>query len=160
MPLCTNVPISPFPCSGSLRGHFRDYRLFLDEQADQGFAMDDPVLSIREIGGTTIRSVGNISKLQRGLDSDADFLTSLDMLAELRDDNLKRASRLRQLHELCDEARSTSRRQAWSRCGSTKRNAACDSWLRQLAYGICHRHRQRAGQSHHRDGLAMRFIGK
>src|SRR6266513_54880 len=68
--------------------HFRDYHLLLDEQADQIYAMADPVAErVRKIGGTTLRSIGHIARLQHVLDNDADFVTPLDMLAELRDDN-------------------------------------------------------------------------
>ena len=84
--------------------HFRDYHLLLDEQADQIFAISDPIAErVRKIGGTTIRSIGNITRLQRVLDTDADFVTTLDMLAELRDDNRDLAGRMREAHALCDE---------------------------------------------------------
>jgi starvation-inducible DNA-binding protein len=84
--------------------HFRDYHLLLDEQADQIFAISDPIAErVRKIGGTTIRSIGNITRLQRVLDNDADFVTPLDMLAELRDDNRDLAGRMREAHALCDE---------------------------------------------------------
>ena len=84
--------------------HFRDYHLLLDEQADQIFAISDPIAErVRKIGGTTIRSIGNIARLQRVLDNDADFVTPLDMLAELRDDNRDLAGRMREAHALCDE---------------------------------------------------------
>src|SRR3954464_10957869 len=64
--------------------HFRDYHLLLDEQADQIFATTDPIAErVRKIGGTTLRSVRQISQRQRLLDNDADFVTPLDMLAEL-----------------------------------------------------------------------------
>lgn len=84
--------------------HFRDYHLLLDEQADQIYAISDPIAErVRKIGGTTIRSIGNITRLQRVLDNDADFVTPLDMLAELRDDNRDLAGRMREAHALCDE---------------------------------------------------------
>jgi starvation-inducible DNA-binding protein len=84
--------------------HFRDYHLLLDEQADQIFAISDPIAErVRKIGGTTIRSIGNITRLQRVLDNDADFVTPLDMLAELRDDNRDLAGRMREAHALCDD---------------------------------------------------------
>ena len=84
--------------------HFRDYHLLLDEQADQIFAISDPIAErVRKIGGTTIRSIGQISKLQRVLDNDAAYVTPLDMLAELRDDNRDLAGRMRETHELCEE---------------------------------------------------------
>ena len=83
--------------------HFRDYHLLLDEQAEQIFATTDDIAErVRKIGGTTLRSIGHIGRLQRVLDNDADFVTPLDMLAELRDDNLQLASRMRETHELCD----------------------------------------------------------
>jgi starvation-inducible DNA-binding protein len=84
--------------------HFRDYHLLLDEQAEQIFATTDPIAErVRKIGGTTLRSIGEIARLQRVLDNDADFVTALDMLAELRDDNKQLAARLRETHDLCDE---------------------------------------------------------
>jgi starvation-inducible DNA-binding protein len=84
--------------------HFRDYHLMLDEQADEIYAMGDPIAErVRKLGGTTIRSVGQITKLQRLLDNDADYVTPEDMLAELRDDNRQLTASMRTLHELCDE---------------------------------------------------------
>ena len=84
--------------------HFRDYHLLLDEQADQIFATTDALAErARKIGGTTLRSVGHIGRLQRVLDNDAEFVTPLDMLAELRDDNKQLAAHLRETHGLCDE---------------------------------------------------------
>ena len=66
--------------------HFRDYHLLLDEQGDQIFAMTDDIAErARKIGGATLRSVGQISRSQRILDNDAEFVTPDDMLAELRD---------------------------------------------------------------------------
>src|SRR5271156_1223646 len=67
--------------------HFRDYHLLLDEQADQIFAMTDDIAErVRKIGGTTLRSIGQINSEKRLLDNDAEFVTAQDMLAELRDD--------------------------------------------------------------------------
>jgi starvation-inducible DNA-binding protein len=84
--------------------HFRDYHLLLDEQADQIFATTDDIAErVRKIGGTTLRSIGHIGRLQRVLDNDADFVTPLDMLAELRDDNRQLVTNLRETHGLCDE---------------------------------------------------------
>src|SRR6266478_2959734 len=66
--------------------HFRDYHLLLDEQADQIFATTDPIAErVRKLGGLTIRSIGHISRTQRVLDNEAEYVTPLDMLAELRD---------------------------------------------------------------------------
>ena len=84
--------------------HFRDYHLMLDEQAEQIFATTDDIAErVRKVGGTTIRSIGQIAKLQRVLDNDADYVTPQDMLAELRDDNRQLVFHLKQTHDLCDE---------------------------------------------------------
>jgi starvation-inducible DNA-binding protein len=84
--------------------HFRDYHLMLDEQSAQIFATTDVIAErARKLGGTTLRSIGHIARLQRVLDNDADFVTPLDMLAELRDDNMQVTSRMREAHDLCDE---------------------------------------------------------
>jgi starvation-inducible DNA-binding protein len=84
--------------------HFRDYHLLLDEQAEQIFAATDDIAErVRKIGGTTLRSIGHIGRLQRIEDNDADFVTPMDMLAELRDDNKQLVARMRETHGLCDE---------------------------------------------------------
>ncbi|HUO98765.1 MAG TPA: DNA starvation/stationary phase protection protein [Rhizomicrobium sp.] len=84
--------------------HFRDYHLLLDEQGDQIFAIADPIAErVRKVGGTTLRSIGHIARLQRIMDNDAEFVTPLDMLAKLRDDNRALADSMRQAHEVCDE---------------------------------------------------------
>jgi starvation-inducible DNA-binding protein len=84
--------------------HFRDYHLMLDEQAAEIFATTDEIAErARKMGGTTLRSIGHIAKLQRVADNDADFVTPEDMLAELRDDNLQLAQRMRETHDVCDE---------------------------------------------------------
>jgi starvation-inducible DNA-binding protein len=84
--------------------HFRDYHLLLDEQADQIFAITDTVAErVRKIGGGTLRSIGHVGRLQRVLDNDADYVTPLDMLAELREDNAQLAVRMRETHGLCEE---------------------------------------------------------
>lgn len=84
--------------------HFRDYHLLLDEQAEQIFAMTDMIAErVRNIGCTTLHSIGHIGRLQRILDNDADFVTSMDMLAELRDDNKQLITSMREVHGLCDE---------------------------------------------------------
>src|SRR5437016_10543131 len=68
--------------------HFRDYHLLLDEQGDQIFAMTDDIAErVRKIGGTTIRSIGHVARLQRLSDNDADYVDPHGMLAELREDN-------------------------------------------------------------------------
>ena len=84
--------------------HFRDYHLLLDEQADQIFAITDTVAErVRKVGGTTLRSIGHVARLQRVLDNDADYVTPLDMLAELREDNQRLAASMRAAHGVCDE---------------------------------------------------------
>jgi starvation-inducible DNA-binding protein len=84
--------------------HFRDYHLLLDEQSDQIFAMTDPIAErVRKIGGTTLRSIGHIGRLQRIPDNDADYVTPQDMLAELREDNQQLTASMRSVHDLCDE---------------------------------------------------------
>jgi starvation-inducible DNA-binding protein len=83
--------------------HFRDYHLMLDAQADLIFATTDVIAErVRKLGGTTLRSIGHVARLQRVLDNDADFVTPLDMLAELRDDNVALAARLKEVHGTCD----------------------------------------------------------
>jgi starvation-inducible DNA-binding protein len=89
--------------------HFRDYHLLLDEQATQIFETTDPIAErVRKVGGTTLRSIGHIAGLQRVKDNDADFVTPLDMLAELREDNQDLIARMRQTHELCEEHRDVA----------------------------------------------------
>jgi starvation-inducible DNA-binding protein len=86
--------------------HFRDYHLLLDDQADQIYAMADPIAErIRKLGGTTLRSIGHIARTQRLLDNDAEYVEPLDMLAELREDNKTLVAELRVAHDLCEEHR-------------------------------------------------------
>jgi starvation-inducible DNA-binding protein len=86
--------------------NFRDYHLMLDEQGDQLYAMTDPIAErIRKVGGTTLRSIGHIARMQRISDNDADYVDPLDMLAELREDNKTLAARLREAHNVTDEHR-------------------------------------------------------
>jgi len=89
--------------------HFRDYHLLLDEQADQLFAMTDPIAErVRKLGGITLRSIGQISRMQHILDNDAEYVEPLDMLAELAEDNKMLTSRLREAHNVCDEHRDVA----------------------------------------------------
>ncbi|MBV8208667.1 MAG: DNA starvation/stationary phase protection protein [Burkholderiaceae bacterium] len=84
--------------------HFRDYHLLLDEHGDQLFATTDAIAErVRKAGGTTLRSIGHIGRLQRVKDNDADYVTPLDMLAELREDNTRLAQRMRETHGVCEE---------------------------------------------------------
>src|SRR5438128_3996572 len=89
--------------------HFRDYHLLLDEDADQLFAMTDPIAErVRKTGGLTLRSIGQISRTQRVLDNNAEYVEPLDMLAELADDNRTLTARLREAHNVCDEHRDVA----------------------------------------------------
>ena len=84
--------------------HFRDYHLLLDEHGDQIFAITDAIAErVRKIGGMTVRSIGEISRLQRIQDNEAEFVTPQDMLAELRDDNKELVAKMRATHALCEE---------------------------------------------------------
>ena len=84
--------------------HFRDYHLLLDEQSDQILATTDAIAErVRKIGGVTLRSIGQIARLQRIVDNDKEVVAAQDMLAELCKDNAQLAVRLRSTHSLCDE---------------------------------------------------------
>jgi starvation-inducible DNA-binding protein len=84
--------------------HFRDYHLLLDEQSDQIFAMTDPMAErVRKIGRNTLHSIGEVSRVQRILDNDAQYVEPSAMLAELRDDNQEVVKRMREAHATCDE---------------------------------------------------------
>lgn len=81
--------------------HFRDYHLLLDEQGDQLFDTTDVIAErVRKTGGTTLGSIGHVARLQRVTDNDADYVTPLDMLAELREDNSRLAARMRETRGL------------------------------------------------------------
>src|SRR3954451_16998448 len=84
--------------------HFRDYHLLLDENGDQIFAMTDAIAErARKLGGTTIHSIGEISRLQRIADNDAEFVTPQDMIAELASDNRQLIGFLRSTHGVAEE---------------------------------------------------------
>jgi starvation-inducible DNA-binding protein len=84
--------------------HFRDYHLLLDEQGEQIFATtDDLAERVRKIGGTTLRSIGHIAKLQRIADNDQKFVPPLDMLRELMNDNKAVVKAMREAHETADK---------------------------------------------------------
>jgi starvation-inducible DNA-binding protein len=97
--------------------HFRDYHLLLDDQGRQIFATTDVIAErVRKVGGTTLRSIGQIAKLQRIADSDAEYVKPLDMLAELCADNIRVASHMREAHAICDGHRdiaSASLLESW-----------------------------------------------
>jgi starvation-inducible DNA-binding protein len=85
--------------------HFRDYHLLLDDHGDQIFAMTDDIAErVRKIGGTTIRSIGHIARLQRIPDNDADYVDPADMLSELREDEKALVLRMLAAHAVCDDA--------------------------------------------------------
>lgn len=97
--------------------HFRDYHLLLDDQGDQIFATTDVIAErVRKVGGTTLRSIGAVSRTQRLLDNDAPYVTAQDMLAELADDNRRLTGFLRAAHVTCEERNdvaSTSLIEVW-----------------------------------------------
>jgi starvation-inducible DNA-binding protein len=89
--------------------HFRDYHLLLDEHAEQLFGMTDAIAErVRKTGGLTVRSIGHVSRLQRVLDNDADYVDPADMIAELTDDNKALTARLREAHNVCEEHRDVA----------------------------------------------------
>jgi starvation-inducible DNA-binding protein len=84
--------------------HFRGLHLMFDEQGAELFAMTDEIAErVRKVGGITLHSIGNIARLQRIPDNDAEYVDPLDMVAELRSDNQALIASLRETHELCDE---------------------------------------------------------
>lgn len=97
--------------------HFRDYHLMLDEQGEQIFATTDALAErARKVGGTTLRSIGEIGRRQRLLDNDADYVTPQDMLAELAEDNRRLTGFLRAAHGVCEthsDVASTSLIEVW-----------------------------------------------
>ncbi len=85
--------------------HFRDYHLLLDDHGDEIFGLTDEIAErVRKIGGTTIRSIGHIARLQRVSDNDSDYVTPNDMLSELHEDEKSLVLRMRAVHTLCDDA--------------------------------------------------------
>ena len=96
---------------------FRDYHLMLDEHGDQIFAMTDPIAErARKLGGTTLRSISHIAREQRLSDNDADYVTTDDMLSELRQDNQRLGAIMREVHDTCDsygDIATTSLLEAW-----------------------------------------------
>jgi starvation-inducible DNA-binding protein len=85
--------------------YFRDYHLLLDEHGNQLFAMTDDIAErVRKIGGTTLRSIGQMARITRIADNDADFVTPKDMLSELWEDNKALVLYLKGAHGLCDDA--------------------------------------------------------
>jgi starvation-inducible DNA-binding protein len=97
--------------------NFRDYHLMLDEQGDQIFATTDAIAErARKVGGTTLRSIGHVNRIQRLLDNEAEYVTPQDMLAELADDNRRLTGFLRATHGVCEshnDVASTSLIEVW-----------------------------------------------
>ncbi|NLS01484.1 DNA starvation/stationary phase protection protein [Rhizobium sp. P38BS-XIX] len=97
--------------------HFRDYHLMLDEQGEDIFAMADAIAErVRKIGGTTLRSIGHVARLQRLSDNDAEYVAPEDMLAELCEDNKRLVQFMRETHELTadnNDVASTSLLENW-----------------------------------------------
>ena len=113
--------------------HFRDYHLLLDEHGDQIFAMTDPMAErARKIGGATLRSIGDISRRQRLLDNDAEYVDPKDMLAELRDDNKSLTTSMREVQTRATST-ATSRPRACSKSGSTRPSGGPGFYLRRPA---------------------------
>jgi starvation-inducible DNA-binding protein len=89
--------------------HFRDYHLLLDDQATQIYAVTDEIAErVRKIGNTTLRSIGDIARRQTLKDNDKDFVAPADMLAELREDNLKLVESFRVVKDAADEAKDNA----------------------------------------------------
>jgi starvation-inducible DNA-binding protein len=85
--------------------HFRDYHMLLDDHGDQLYAMTDDIAErVRKIGAVTIRSIGEIARLQRVQDNEADYVTPQDMLSELRQEDEALVLRMLAVHTVCDEA--------------------------------------------------------
>ncbi|HVU18371.1 MAG TPA: DNA starvation/stationary phase protection protein [Candidatus Didemnitutus sp.] len=97
--------------------HFNEYHLMLDRQGEEIIGItDDLAERVRKIGGTTIRSIGHIARLQRITDNDAEFVDAHGMLAELREDNQDLTARMIALHDLCNDANdvaTTSMLEIW-----------------------------------------------
>ncbi|MDB5346533.1 MAG: starvation/stationary phase protection protein [Schlesneria sp.] len=84
--------------------HFRDYHLLLDDQGSQIFDMTDDIAErARKLGGVTLRSIGQISRLQRLQDNDQEYVAPQAMLLELTSDNQRLTTYLRAAHSVCDE---------------------------------------------------------
>ncbi len=100
--------------------HFRDYHLLLDDQASEIIGISDDIAErARKIGGTTLRSIGQIAQLQRIKDNNADYVEPADMLAELVEDNKLLVRSLRAIHEVCEKY------------GDTATSSMLDDWIDQ-----------------------------
>lgn len=89
--------------------HFRDYHLMLDEQSDQIFATTDQLAErVRKVGGVTLKSIGQIAKLQTIQDNNEDYVPPREMLRELMNDNKKMAAAMRKAHEIVDDCKDAA----------------------------------------------------
>jgi starvation-inducible DNA-binding protein len=89
--------------------HFRDYHLLMDDQAAQIYGVTDAIAErVRKTGNVTLRSIGDISRHQSIKDNNEEFVSAADMLAELRDDNLKLVEGFRKVKDLADEAKDNA----------------------------------------------------
>jgi len=135
--------------------HFRDYHLLFDDQGDQIFAMTDEIAErVRKVGGTTLHSIGQIARLQRIPDNDAEYVDPLDMLAELRSDNQALIASMREAHNVCEEENDVAttslievwidqtERRVWS---STRRAGAAMRPATERKPFAAHTRRDRAG---------------
>ena len=97
--------------------HFRDYHLMLDEHSEQILATTDAIAErVRKLGGTTLRSIGHIARIQRVADNNAEFVAAPDMLAELVGDNKELVAHMRKTHAVCaqhDDVATTSLLEGW-----------------------------------------------
>ncbi|MGY4306212.1 starvation-inducible DNA-binding protein [Bradyrhizobium sp. USDA 4369] len=85
--------------------HFHDYHEMLDEQSDAIFATTDQLAErVRKLGGTTLKSISQISKLQTIKDNNEEYVPPREMLRELMEDNKHIAAAMRKAHELCDDS--------------------------------------------------------
>ena len=84
--------------------HFHDYHLMLDEQSDAIFATTDQLAErVRKLGGNTLRSIGEVAKLQTIQDNNEDYVPPREMLRELMEDNKQMAAAMRKAHKLADD---------------------------------------------------------
>jgi starvation-inducible DNA-binding protein len=84
--------------------HFHDYHLMLDQQSDAIFGTTDQLAErVRKLGGSTVKSIGQVAKLQTIKDNDEDFVPPREMLRELMEDNKHMAAAMRKAHKLCDD---------------------------------------------------------
>ena len=84
--------------------HFHDYHLMLDEQSDAIFATTDQLAErVRKLGGSTLKSIGQVARLQTIQDNDEDYVPPREMLRELMEDNKHMAAAMRKAHKLCDD---------------------------------------------------------